>query len=242
MKRPNKKILGILGGMGPEATSLFFQKIIQYTSADKDQDHLKIIILNSPEIPDRTDAIIINQESPVLKVKEGMRFLENSNVDFIALPCITIHYFFDEIISSVKIPVLNLIEETALYIKKQYPESKRVGILATKGTFQGKIFERYYSEKGLISIVPDDQGQNKLMESIYGKKGIKAGYTNGYPKELILEVADDLIRKGADVIIGGCTEIPIAVTQNDFAVPFIDSLSVLAKASVKKAGLIQKKF
>jgi len=109
MVENNKKTIGILGGMGPEATSLFFQRIIQNTPAQKDQQHLKIIIYNDPEIPDRTEAIVNNKESPVEKVKEGVKFLENSIVDFIAIPCITIHYFFDEIVSSVNIPVLNLI-------------------------------------------------------------------------------------------------------------------------------------
>ena len=78
------------------------------------------------------------------------------------------------------------------------------------------------------------------MESIYGRKGIKAGYLTGYSKDLILTVADDLIRKGADIIIGGCTEIPLALKQEDIKVPFIDSLAVLAEAAVVKAGLTPK--
>ncbi len=241
MERQKKPIIGILGGMGPEATSLFFQKVIQYTPADKDQGHLKIVIFNSPEIPDRTDAIVYKRESPVEKAKEGMRFLQNAKVDFIVIPCVTIHYFFDEIISSLKIPVLNIIEETALFIKQKYPEIKRAGILATKGTFHGRIFEKVLHAKGLITIVPDEKGQEKLMDSIYGKEGIKAGYTDGCSKELIMDVAADLIKKGADVVIGGCTEIPIAVGKDDLAVPFIDSLSVLARATVDKAGMTPKK-
>ena len=240
MKRPKNQTIGILGGMGPDATSLFFKRIIQYTPVHTDQEHLKIIIYNNPEIPDRTEAIVNNKESPVEKVKEGIKFLENSIVDFIAIPCVTIHYFFDEIVSSVNIPVLNLVEETALYIKEKYPDSKKIGILATMGTFKRHIFEKIYHKENFITIVPNERGQENLMKSIYGKEGIKAGFISGYPKDLILKVVDDLIGKGAEVIVGGCTEIPIVIAQDDIKVPFIDSLTVLAKAAIRKAGLVPK--
>lgn len=237
MRWPKNQTIGILGGMGPDATSLFFKRIIQYTPAHTDQEHLKIIIYNNPEIPDRTEAIVNKKESPVEKVKEGMKFLENSIVDFIAIPCVTIHYFFNEIVSSVNIPVLNLVEETALYIKENYSDSKKIGILATKGTFRGQIFERVYYKENFMTVIPDAKGQESLMESIYGEKGIKAGYFSGHAKNLIMNVSDDLIKRGAKIIVGGCTEIPLAIGQDDMKVPFIDSLSVLAIAAIRKAGL-----
>lgn len=226
--------------MGPDATALFFKRIIQYTPAHTDQEHLKIIIYNNPEIPDRTDAIVHKKESPLEKVKEGLVFLEKSQVDFIAIPCVTIHYFFGQFISAVSIPVLNLVEETACFIKENHPLVEKVGLLATKGTFKGKIFEKLYEKYDFITITPDDSGQDLLMESIYGNEGIKAGYSDEHPKDLILEVADGLLNRGAEVIVGGCTEIPIAIKKDDLKVPFIDSLSVLAVAAIRKAGMIPK--
>lgn len=230
------KTLGILGGMGPEATSLFFQRIITMTDAEKDQDHLKMIIYNDPEIPDRTEAIMKNGENPVSIALRGIGLLEKMEVDFIAIPCVTMHFFFNEIEMHTKIPILNIIEETALYIKTQYPDSRKIGILATEGTYHCRIFEKVYSENDLETIVPDEKGKSDLMESIYGNKGVKAGFNKDYCKGLIMHVSDNLLKKGADVIVGGCTEIPIAVGQEDFKVPFVDSLSVLAMASIKKAG------
>jgi len=124
-----------------------------------------------------------------------------------------------------------------LYIKEKYSDRKKIGILATKGTFRGQIFEKVYHKENFITIVPDAKGQEHLMKSIYGKEGIKAGFISGYPKDQILKVVDDLIEKGAEVIVGGCTEIPIVIAQDDIKVPFIDSLTVLAKAAIRKAGL-----
>ena len=84
------------------------------------------------------------EESPIEEVKEGLIFLEKSSVDFIAIPCVTVHYFFDQLISAVNTPVLNLVEETASFIKENYPFVKKVGLLATKGTFKGQIFEKIF--------------------------------------------------------------------------------------------------
>lgn len=161
-------------------------------------------------------------------------------MDFITIPCVTLHYFFDEIASFAKVPVLRLIDETMSYIINNHPSKKRIRILATKGTFRGKIFEKAFYTRNLKTLVPDKKGQNDLMEAIYGMQGIKAKFISGYTKYLISKVANDLIGNGAEIIVGGCTEIPIAIGQDDIRVPFIDSLTVLAKAAIKEAGLIPK--
>ncbi|GAH53208.1 unnamed protein product, partial [marine sediment metagenome] len=108
-----EKIIGILGGMGPEATVDLFHKIIKFTPAKKDQDHFRIIIDNNPKIPDRTAAILGKGEDPLPALQETARNLEKAGVDFIIIPCNTAHYFLPQIQKSVNIPVLNMIEETA---------------------------------------------------------------------------------------------------------------------------------
>jgi len=240
MPHQTNKTIGVLGGMGPEATALFFQRIIQYTPVNKDQDHIRIIIYNDPKIPDRTKAILDKKDSLIAKAKKGLVFLDRSNVDFIAIPCVTIHYFIDEISKLVNVPILNIARETASYIKRNYLGVRRIGILATTGTIKGQIFEKVFHPENLQTIIPDDKGQEILMESIYGKGGIKAGVTIGYPKKQIIRIANDLIRKGAEIIVGGCTEIPIVLGQRDIKVPFVDSLIVLAKSAIIKAGLTPK--
>lgn len=235
-----EKCIGIVGGMGPDATALFFKKIINSTPANRDQDHIKIIIYNNPKIPDRTNAILDGGENPVQAVVEGLKFLENGKVDVIAIPCVTIHHFYEELIKELNTPVMNLVDETAKHIKKKFPKNRQIGILATKGTYQGQIFERGFKKYNLVTIVPDEKCQEKLMESIYSDDGIKAGYSTGAPKEKIVEVTKKLTEKGAEIIVGGCTEIPIAIQQLDLDVPFIDSLDVLAKAVISKVGVTPK--
>ncbi len=235
--KKHKKTIGIFGGMGPEATALFFRKIISKTPADKDQDHIKIVIYNDPEVPDRTGAIVDNFESPVEKVCEGLEFLKKSNVDFITIPCVTLHYYFDDYKNSVDIPVLNLIQETLFFIQNNYPGVNNIGVLATRGTYYAQIFEKTFVPLGYNVITPDEAGQKCVMDAIYGKEGIKAGYTTGICKDSIITVAEQLIAKGAEIIIGGCTEIPIVISNGDLTVPFVDTLSVLAESAVTLAGL-----
>ena len=237
MSQINKKTIGILGGLGPEATALFFHKIIQKTPAGKDQEHIKIVIYNNPEVPDRTGAIVNNLESPVDKIREGLIFLRNSNVDFITIPCVTSHYYFEEIKSSVDIQVLNIVQETFNFIKREYPLVKNVGILATRGAYQGHVFENLFTPQHFNVIAPGEKSQKCIMNAIYGKDGIKAGNTTGAPKDSIIKIANELIGEGAEVIIGGCTEIPIVISSGDLKVPFINTLSVLAEAAVSLAGL-----
>ena len=233
--------IGILGGMGPEATALFFYKIIKLTPAKFDQEHLKIIIYNNPQVPDRTEAILNRTTDKLIaEIKEGILFLDRAKVNIIVIPCVTVHYFFEKIKCFTNIPILNIIEETTLYIQNNYPKINKVGLLATTGTIKSKIFHKMLYSKNFQLIVPDEKNQVKLMESIYGNKGIKSGNADKYTKQRIIRLAYDLIEKGAEVIIGGCTEIPLLISHKDLPVPFVDPLTVLAQAVIVKAGLIPK--
>jgi aspartate racemase len=109
-----EKTIGILGGMGPEATAYLFRKIIRHTKADKDQEHLKVIIFNNPKIPDRTDFILEKgTENPLPYLAEAAKELQRSGADFIIIPCNTAHYFYEDICRAVSIPVINMIEAVA---------------------------------------------------------------------------------------------------------------------------------
>ena len=110
-----KKTIGILGGMGPEATSFFFNQLIKRTKAAEDQEHIKVIIYNNPEIPPRTDAILGNGPSPLPYLIEGVRMLHQAGADFIVMPCVTAHYYYNDIIAKEKVSFL--IER---YAKKGY--------------------------------------------------------------------------------------------------------------------------
>jgi aspartate racemase len=230
-------IIGILGGMGPEATVYLFDLIVKLTKAQKDQEHIPIIIYNNPKVPHRTDAILKNSNSPLPFLIEGSKILEKSGADFIIMPCVTAHYFYDEMIKHINVPFIHLIEETYYYVKKEFPDLKKLGLLATNGTIKSGLFQKYFEKGDFKIILPDEEDQKKVMKAIYCPKGIKAGFKKGLPKDLLVEVANNLInKKNTQAIIAGCTEIPLVITKNDLSVPLIDPIEIIARRSIEKAG------
>jgi len=227
-----EKIIGILGGMGPEATVDLFYKIIKATDAKKDQEHLRIIIDNNPKIPDRTAAILGKGETPLPLLQRTAQNLEKAGANFIVIPCNTAHYFIPAIEKSIQIPVLNMIEETLKDIKEKSPYIKKIGLLATMGICKTGLYDQYFKKYNIAGISPGGKSIAKIMEAIYA---VKADKLSRNIKESMLKIAGDLINNGAEAIIAGCTEIPLILKQKDIPVPLIDPTNILAKAAVKKA-------
>lgn len=147
--------------------------------------------------------------------------LETAGADFIVMPCVTAHYFYDEIVKHVSIPFLHLLAEVLRYIKRELGNLKGIGLLATDGTIQTRLFQDVFNKNGLGVAIPKDNDQKVLMNALYQKKGIKGGYKR-HPKKLILEVLKELLQdRQPDGIIAGCTEIPLVLKQADMDVPFI---------------------
>jgi len=228
-----EKIIGILGGMGPEATGDLFLKIIKATPAKRDQNHLRIIIDNNPKIPERTSAILGKGKSPLKQLQETLHNLEKAGAEVIAMPCNTAHYYYNELQASANVPIINMISETVAHIYQNFPNIKKVGLLATTGTVKSRIYHKAITKMGVIT--PDDSEQEIVMDAIYGEQGIKAGFTQGKSRNALLEVAKGLINRGAEAIIIGCTEVSLVLTQEDLPVPLIDALQVLAEAVIREA-------
>ena len=227
-----EKVIGILGGMGPEATIDLFYKIIKFTPAEKDQDHLRIIIDNNPKIPDRTAAILGKGEDPLPALQETARNLEKAGADFIIIPCNTAHYFLPSIQESVKIPILNMIEETAKETQKRISQIKKVGLLASIGIYKTEIYHQHFKKINIVVISPEEKDKEEVMNAIYA---VKAGDLSNEVKGNIIKIAQKLIDKEAEAIIAGCTEIPLILKEGDVSVPIIDPTRILAKAAVQKA-------
>ena len=227
-----EKIIGILGGMGPEATIDLFYKIIKFTPAEKDQDHLRIIIDNNPKIPDRTAAILGKGKDPLHALQETAKNLEKAGADFIIIPCNTAHYFLPLIQESVKIPVLNMIEEAAKETQQRIPQIQKVGLLASIGTYKSQIYHQCFKKFNIEVISPEEKDKEEVMKVIYA---VKAGDLSEGIKKNILKIAQKLIDKGAEAIITGCTEIPLILKEGNVSVPIIDPTQALAKAAIRKA-------
>lgn len=229
-----EKILGIIGGMGPEATAQLYMKMIKATKVKRDQDHFRIIIDSNPKIPDRTKAILGLGESPVPYIIETAKNLEKMGVDIACIPCMTSHYFFDEIQAGVEMKIMNAFEELNNYLQKNFEGIVKIGVLATTGTRNTKIFEKYL--KDMEIIYPDERFQSDyVMEAIYGEgTGIKSGVTEGRPVELLIEAGNNVIEKGAEVVILGCTEIGLVLKKDSLSKPSVDPMDVMAEFMVRR--------
>ena len=232
-----EKTIGILGGMGPEATIDLFAKIVKGTKVRKDQDHLRVLIDNNPKIPDRTLAIQGKGPSPLPLLIKGGRALEKAGADFIVIPCVTAHHFYPGLQEKLSIPVLHIIEETMKHIRSRLKGIRRIGLVATTGTVHTGLFQKTFFGSRLEMILPPAQVQkNRVMEAIYGKKGIKAIGPSPHSRRLVLTACQALIGQGAGAILAGCTEIPLVLKDGDLTVPVIDPISILARAAIERAG------
>jgi aspartate racemase len=236
MSRKKLKTIGVLGGMGPEAGAYFFERIIRETAAERDQDHPPVIICSLPQIPDRTEAILHGGPSPVPALRRGLRALRRAGADFAVVPCISAHYFYPQIAPRSPLPLFSLIDETLEVIRRMRPLPRTIGLIATTGTVRSGIVADAFQAAGIAVVVPSARDQKRVMSAVYGKKGIKAGFADGPPREILLEVAGGLIGRGAGAILAGCTEVPLVLRAADLPVPLVDPLTIGARAAIRRAG------
>lgn len=224
--------VGVLGGLGPMATVYFYDMVVEMTDAQKDQEHVDMIIMNRATTPDRTAYIVGDSEdSPLDYLVEDAKRLEAAGVDFLVLTCNTAHYFYKQINDSVAIPLLNMIEETVDYSIKE--GHSKIGILATTGNIKMENYQNICREKGVDFYVPDNDTQKKVMKIIY--EDVKAG--NKADMKVFDEIVEDLKANGCDCAILGCTELSIIKKDEKLSDEFfIDSSEVLAINTIVKSG------
>ncbi|MCC5890455.1 MAG: amino acid racemase [Alkalibacterium sp.] len=223
-----EQIIGVMGGMGPEATASFFKKLIEQTPVIKDQDHYRIIIDNNPKIPDRTQAILHGGPSPLPEMIKTGHNLTQAGASILVMPCITAHYFYSDINEEMTLPFYHVLKGLDEFLSKTYPTVRKIGVLSTTATRETRLFQESITNKDVC--FPDKESQeSKVMTAIFGENGIKSGNTGHYPKQLLKEAADELIDAGCELIVGGCTEVELALKPEDICVPFIDPMLVAAQ-------------
>jgi aspartate racemase len=231
-----EKVIGVLGGMGPEATVDLFVKIVKQTGARTDQEHLRLIIDNNPKIPNRTLAIQGKGPSPLPELRRSARALDRAGADFIVMPCVTVHHFHGPLQRTTRLPIVHLVRETVRHVRERFPRAGVVGLLGTTGTLEAGLFQKAFGDTPVTLLTPSAAVQRQqVMHAIFGKRGIKAVGPSPWSKGLIVDAAKTLIARGAKVIVAGCTEIPLVLQDGDLAVPVVDPLSVLARVAIERA-------
>ena len=220
------KVVGIVGGMGPEAGVDLVRKIIQLTPATKDQDHIHVILDNYTSIPDRTAFILGRGENPLPYLLKSVNRLKRVGAEIFAMACNTAHYFYDDIVEMTGVYMLHIAKESLGELKTLNIKG-RVGLMGTMGVVVGKVYEGFDYD----IVYPDQKHLDMLMEAIYG---IKAGIYEK-PARLIDQVISHLVKKGVCAIIMACTEIPLVKDYLHCPVPLIDSTLALAKGIVRDA-------
>ncbi len=245
-----EKIIGIVGGVGPYAGLDLCKKVFDQTTAVSDQQHLSTILVSMPGcIDDRTDYLIGRTvENPGHAIFEIIKKLHDLGAEVIGIPCNTSHAppIFDVIVdglreSGLRIKLLHMIDEVAVFIKEFYTLVSRVGVLSTTGTYRTGVYKDVLENHGLEVILPEeDMQENMVHKSIYDSEyGIKAR-SNPVMQLARAQVAESikhLGNMGAEVVILGCTELSLAVESSNMGgIPLIDSSLVLARALVREAA------
>ncbi len=226
--------LGIIGGMGPKATAVFYEKIIENTSAHKDQDHIDMVILNHATLPDRTKTILEKEEDTFLTlIHQDIKLLEYAGVANIAIPCNTAHFFYDKMQEMTQINIINMVEETVKSIYLKYGKNSKIGILATSGTISSGIYEAACHKYGMELYTPSEKQQEKIMKIIY--TDIKGELVVDATE--VEDIINDLVfKKDCSCIIIACTELSCIELSEDVTKHCIDAMNVLVQKSIELSG------
>ena len=233
MNKKDGKMLGILGGMGPEATVLFYRMVVRHTEALEDQDHIDMVIYNHATIPDRT-GMVKAQKIDVLAqtLITDAKKLEAFGADCLVLTCNTSHVVADEIQAAINIPLINMIKETAAECDDLFTQRPaKLAVLATDGTIESRLYQRELEARGIEAYVPRADNQKLIMRLIYDIKSGKDVDVNDY-----IEVEKELHYAGCRSAVLGCTELSVLKERFGLAGFMVDALQVLVKRVIAFAG------
>ena len=224
--------IGIIGGMGPRASRLFYQMVTEHTAAERDQDHIDLILLSDASMPDRTGAILSGRyEAAENQLLADARLLEKCGCTAIAITCNTAHFFADRIADKVGIPILHMIRETAAALAARCP-GEMVGILGTDGTVCTGLYQKALTQRGLTSWTPPAEIQGEVMHQIYHR--VKKGLTCDRESWGRIEAA--CRRAGCAAVVLACTELSVIKAGEGLEDWYVDPMEVLARKVIETAG------
>ncbi|ETA75125.1 aspartate/glutamate racemase family protein [Ligilactobacillus equi] len=229
-----ENFFAIIGGMGTMATESYIHQVNLATPAHKDQEYLNYILLNHATIPDRTAYILDHsQPNPLTPMIEDIQAINTLKPKFYTLPCNTAHYFYEELSKVAQAPILHMPKEAVATIKEIYPQAKRVGILATKGTIEHGIYDQAVLDAGYELVRPNQEIMDMTTKLIYDEIKVK----NHVDSKLYQDaVAKMITEQNCDVVILGCTELSLAQEREPITdQPIVDAQVILAEKTVALA-------
>jgi aspartate racemase len=232
METKNKTI-GILGGMGPSASADLYYKIIKYSqkkyNAVQDYEYPPIFMV-SLALDGFDETGITDKNLVENQLIDGVKRLEAAGADSIVIACNTVHIFYDQMQAAVKIPILNIVEET----KKKVSEagSKKIGLFSSESTNKLGLYQNIFDKSGIEVISADDEQQKILNNVIENVMGGKQGKDD---VKALKEIGNDFQKKGAEAIIMGCTEIPLAINQSQIDIKLFNTTQILAESAVDRS-------
>lgn len=228
------KCLGVIGGLGPMATALFYQMVTEMTEAETDQEHMELLIHSCPWIPDRSSYILgKTKENPAVPMVAVGRGLAERGAELIVIPCITAGCFYQEL-SQIPVPVMDNFREITRYLKAQ--QISRIGLMAADGTIKGGFLQKELMEAGMDVLLPGEKGQQDVMHLIYQE--VKAGHSPD--TERFFGVIRELRDAGAQRVLMGCTELSVILRQLGGVPECLDALEILARRAVQLCSRLRE--
>ena len=226
-----KPLLGILGGVGPLSSAYLYEMITSHTPAEKDQEHIDVILCSRASTPDRTAFILKESEEDPSELLVGdAKRLVAFGATHLAIACNTAHYFYDRICEAVNVPVLNIMRETVETVTDL--GVSKIGLMATKGTVHARVYQDMCDKFGITCVCPDEVNQQRIMDIIY--RSVKSGRPVNMGE--FFKAADSLRERGCERLILGCTELSIIKKEQKLGPYFLDALEVLAYRAIQMSG------
>ncbi|MEM8837317.1 MAG: amino acid racemase [Pseudomonadota bacterium] len=222
------KSIGVLGGMGPEATILFMQKMMQAVQASDDKDHIPLIVHNNTQVPSRIDALIHGTgEDPGPSLAEMATSLEAAGAKALAMPCNTAHHYAPVVEAAAKIPFLNMVELAADKALQLSGKAGRIGVLGSPALNLVGVFDKAFENQGLTAVTASDP--DRLLSVI---RDIKKNGATPEARAALQVAANDMVARGADVAMICCTEFSLIADDLKLEIPVFDTLDALVDACV----------
>jgi aspartate racemase len=236
---PGADLLGVLGGMGPLAGGTFVTRLVALTPAGRDQDHLPVMLCNDPRVPDRSSARLGHGDDPLEAMMVGIRRLEGAGARLIAIPCNTAHLWYEQMAQAARVPLLHIVEAVCDDLARLGVANACIGLMGTPATLKLGLYQGPLARRGHSVIVPDEEELQLCIDAIAAVKGNR-------PEEAYAPAAaciGRLVSRGADAVVLGCTELPLAVPHAQRAAlgtVLTDSIDALARAAIERFDTAQR--